>query len=149
MNIENQKLYSETKEEAKKKFKKWPSIYASSWLVSEYKRRGGTYTKKKKPSYKSGLKRWYRELWIDTCQLPKIVPCGRPKASIKNWKKEYPYCRPLYRVTKKTPTTANEVTTNTLKKMCAQKKKNPMKKQKTIKKSNSKGISRGTARRSR
>ena len=39
----NKTLYSKVKSEAKKKFKGWPSAYASGWLVKEYKRRGGKF----------------------------------------------------------------------------------------------------------
>ena len=39
----NKTLYSKVKSEAKKKFKVWPSAYASGWLVKEYKRRGGKF----------------------------------------------------------------------------------------------------------
>ena len=39
----NKSLYNRVKAEAKKKFKVWPSAYASGWLVKEYKKRGGTY----------------------------------------------------------------------------------------------------------
>lgn len=40
----NMKLYNSVKAQAKKKFDVWPSAYASSWLVKEYKRRGGKYS---------------------------------------------------------------------------------------------------------
>ena len=40
----NKKLYASVKAAAQKKFKVWPSAYASSWLVKEYKRRGGKYS---------------------------------------------------------------------------------------------------------
>ena len=40
----NKKLYATVRAAAKKKFKVWPSAYASSWLVKEYKKRGGTYS---------------------------------------------------------------------------------------------------------
>ncbi len=40
----NKKLYAAVKAAAKKKFKTWPSAYASAWLVKEYKRRGGKYS---------------------------------------------------------------------------------------------------------
>ena len=36
----NKLLYNKVKNIAKKKFKVWPSAYASGWLVKEYKRRG-------------------------------------------------------------------------------------------------------------
>jgi hypothetical protein len=39
----NQALYNRIKAEAKRKFKVWPSAYGSSYLVREYKKRGGTY----------------------------------------------------------------------------------------------------------
>ncbi len=163
----NKKLYNEVKEEAKKKFKVWPSAYASGWLVKEYKRRGGKYKTKssrksqkssrkssrksskkssrkssKKSSRKSsrksdkitkrskkshGLGRWYAEEWINVCELPKIVPCGRPKLGDKDWKKNYPYCRPRKRINSGTPKTAGELTKTEIKKRCSLKKKNPMK----------------------
>ena len=40
----NPKLYSKVKAEAKKKFKVWPSAYASAWLTKEYKKAGGKYS---------------------------------------------------------------------------------------------------------
>ena len=39
----NKALYARVKAEAKKKYKVWPSAYASGWLTKEYKKRGGTY----------------------------------------------------------------------------------------------------------
>jgi hypothetical protein len=40
----DQKLYARVKAEAKAKFgDDWPSAYASSWLVKEYRKRGGGY----------------------------------------------------------------------------------------------------------
>ena len=39
----NKALYNRVKAEAKKKYKVWPSAYASGWLTKEYKRRGGKY----------------------------------------------------------------------------------------------------------
>tara|TARA_B100001093_G_C26822405_1_gene1012469 strand:+ start:493 stop:690 length:198 start_codon:yes stop_codon:yes gene_type:complete len=39
----NAALYARVKAAAKKKFKVFPSAYASSWIVREYKKRGGTY----------------------------------------------------------------------------------------------------------
>jgi glutaredoxin len=79
--------------------------------------------RKEKTNYKSqsNLNRWFKEEWIDVCQLPKIVKCGRDKA---NWK-DYPYCRPLKRINKSTPKTANELTKAEIKKRCAKKKQKP------------------------
>ena len=36
-------LYARVKAEAKRKFAVYPSVYANSWLVREYKKRGGKY----------------------------------------------------------------------------------------------------------
>ena len=42
----NQDLYKKVKSEAKSKFgEDYPSAYASSWIVKEYKSRGGKYSK--------------------------------------------------------------------------------------------------------
>lgn len=124
----DKRLYNKVKSEAKKKFDVYPSIYASSWIVKEYKKRGGKY-KGKKPK-NSGLTRWYKEKWIDTCKYPKIVPCGRK--SLKNMsytkvKRSYPYCRPLYKVNKKTPKTVKELSKAKIRQYCSKKKINPKK----------------------
>lgn len=39
----NKSLYNRVKAAAKKKFDVYPSAYANSWLVKEYKKRGGKY----------------------------------------------------------------------------------------------------------
>ena len=82
--------------------------------------------KKSKPksSNKGGLSRWFDEEWIDVCQLPKIVKCGRSKASRSN----YPYCRPRKRINKNSPKTARELSKEEIKRRCSKKKKNPYKK---------------------
>ena len=78
---------SREKEKAKKKFKVYPSIYANSWLVSEYKK---AYEKKhgegkeaytgKKPK-DSGLPKWFDEEWID---LSKSNPDKNNPESLRN-----------------------------------------------------------------
>ncbi len=147
----NKTLYERVKSQAKRKFKVWPSAYASAWLVKEYKKRGGTYkisksklrfgkakSKKRGGTYKisksksrgrkskSGLSRWFLEKWIDVCELPKIVPCGRKNAS--NSKRQYPYCRPLRKITSKSPTIVRSLTKHDIKKRCRSKRRNPSKK---------------------
>jgi hypothetical protein len=124
--VSDEKLYEKIKEEAKRKFKVWPSAYASSWLVKEYKRRSGKYVGKK-PSLATGISRWHQEEWINVCKLPKKVPCGRSKLS-KQWKKSYPYCRPSNRINESTPLTASEIGIAEIKKRCSRKRKNPLKK---------------------
>jgi len=49
----NKKLYNTVKNEAKRKFKTWPSAYASAWLVKTYKARGGKYSGSAKNKVKS------------------------------------------------------------------------------------------------
>ena len=132
----NLKLYEKIKKEAKRKFKVWPSAYASGWLVREYKRRGGIYKSKsprksprrkslRKSPRKSGLSRWFREEWIDVCKLPKIVQCGRKSA--RHSKRTYPYCRPRYKISSESPRTAGSLTMSEIRKRCRKKKKNPSK----------------------
>ena len=123
----NKSLYNKVKTEAKRKFKVWPSAYASGWLVKEYKRRGGKYKGSKSKNKSNGLSRWYAEEWINVCKLPKIVPCGRPKLSLNDWKKNYPYCRPKKRITSGSPKTARELSKTEIKRRCSIKRKNPMK----------------------
>ena len=139
-NVPNdKKLYNQIKNKAKKKFKVWPSVYASSWLVREYKKNGGTYKtlksrkprsrtlKSRKPRSRnlSGLSRWYKEKWINVCKLPKKVPCGRSKI-LKSWKKNYPYCRPSVKVNSSTPKLSSELTKKEIRKRCINKKKSPL-----------------------
>ena len=98
------KLYNKVKNEAKKKFKRYPSLYASSWIVREYKKRGGKY-RGKKPSSKKGISRWYKEEWVQVSSYlssGKKVKCG---SSIRDTKA----CRPLKRIDSKTPITIKEL----------------------------------------
>ena len=102
----DKELYAKTKEKAKKKFKVYPSIYANSWLVSEYKKAYAKKHGKGKEAYTgekpkdSGLPKWFDEEWIDLSKSnpdkDKWVQCGRPKANQKksDWKKDYPKCYP-------------------------------------------------------
>jgi hypothetical protein len=92
---------------------------------SPYKKKRKIPRKSKvKSSNKGGLSRWFDEEWIDVCQLPKIVKCGRSKASRSN----YPYCRPRKRINQNSPKTARELSKEEIKRRCSKKKKNPYKK---------------------
>jgi hypothetical protein len=133
----NKKLYEKIKKIAKKKFKVWPSAYASGWVVKTYKDLGGEWKTIEKPSSKpsskpspksSPLRRWYMEKWVNVCKLPKIVPCGRNNMEDV----AYPYCRPLNRITSKTPKTVKEIPYSKLKSKCRSKRRNPHKKQSKI-----------------
>lgn len=128
----NKKLYEKVKKMAKAKFKAWPSAYASSWLVKEYKKQGGTYNtesmrsggKRKTSGTKTSLNQWYKEKWINVCKLPKKVPCGR---SVKNRKSPYPYCRPSIKVNSKTPKLSSSLSKKERKSRCVRKSRNPSK----------------------
>lgn len=101
--VKNKRLYNAVKTEAKKRFTAWPSMYASAWLVKEYKRRGGTYTTTRRNKQSEGLTRWFAEDWRDQ----KGRKCGRKKA--KKAIEGYPVCRPTVRVNKNTPKTWKEM----------------------------------------
>jgi hypothetical protein len=49
----NPKLYARVVQAAKDKFDVYPSAVANSWVVQEYKRRGGTYKSDKSSTTKS------------------------------------------------------------------------------------------------
>ena len=50
------------------------------------------------------LNRWFKEKWVD---IKTGKPCGRSEGEKR---KGYPACRPSKRISKDTPTTANELT---------------------------------------
>ena len=120
-------LYKKVKAEADKKFLAPTSIYKSSWIVHEYKKRGGIYEEDRKNS-KQGLLRWFQERWVNinkpikdkTGKIVDYEDCGREKATTKG---TYPLCRPLHRITKDTPKTISELTTRSIEKAEKEKQK--------------------------
>jgi hypothetical protein len=101
----NPELYASVKEVAKRKFKRWPSAYGSAWLTKRYLEEGGTFLEKKDET--RGVSRWMEERWIQVVPYltnGKIVRCGERKDAAKA-------CRPLVRVTDRTPITIDELTT--------------------------------------
>jgi hypothetical protein len=118
-------LYKQVKRAADKNFASKTGIYKSSWIVMEYKRRGGKYIGAKPKS--TGLKRWYREDWIDLNRPirkgKKIVgyqPCGRSSPKRGD---TYPLCRPSRRVSKSTPKTYKELSKGSIRKAKREKSK--------------------------
>jgi hypothetical protein len=115
------KLYKKVKKLADKKFKSPTGVYKSSWIVREYKKLGGKY--KGESSGSSGLKRWYKEKWVDLNRpmdkKGNYHPCGRK--SIKKGEK-YPLCRPMIRVNKETPRTYKEISKKSIRKAKKEKK---------------------------
>jgi len=120
----NKELYNYVKKLAAKKFKSPSGIYRSSWIVHEYKRRGGEYSGKK--SDKIGLKRWYKEEWVDLNRPirdsnGKIIgykPCGRKSVKSKG---KYPLCRPSKKINKHTPRTYHSISERSIKKAKSEK----------------------------
>ena len=113
----NKKMYDQVKKDAKKKFKHYPSLYASSWIVREYKKRGGAYKGKKPSSSRSkspgkkskskltGINKWYSEQWVQVEKYLKTgskVDCGASNRKTKA-------CRPLKRIDNTTPITIPEL----------------------------------------
>jgi hypothetical protein len=128
----DKKLYEKVKRMADKQFESKTGIYRSSWIVREYKKRGGEYIGNKPKM--SGLKRWYKEEWVDLNRPikknNKIIgyeQCGR--SQIKKGDK-YPLCRPTHRVNSKTPKTYKELSIKSINK--AKKEKSKVKGAKNI-----------------
>jgi hypothetical protein len=121
------KLYKHVKKLADKKFQSKTGIYKSSWIVREYKKRGGEYSIEKKSKKLSGLKRWFKEKWVDLNRPiksdNKIIgyeECGRKSVKAGD---DYPLCRPSIRVTKETPRTYEELSKKSIQKAKKEKKK--------------------------
>ncbi len=82
--------------------------------------------KKSRQRGSGGLSRWFKEEWIDVCQLPRIVKCGRSRA--KGSRRKYPYCRPRKRVNSRSPKAYTQLSRAELRRRCSRKRKNPYKK---------------------
>lgn len=79
------------------------SAYRSMAIVKRYKELGGKYTGRKKSS--KGTTRWLKERWI---QVVPFVTSGKVVACGASDRRKHA-CRPLKRVSKKTPVTVSEV----------------------------------------
>lgn len=111
---------------AKHKFDVYPSAYANGYAVQvckgtkpDFKGKQFNSYDSSQPEENSSLERWFSEKWIDVCdtlESGKIVPCGRK--DLKKSKRDYPYCRPLYRLPGTTVTTAGELSNSQIRKMC-------------------------------
>lgn len=108
-------LYASVKRSADAKFSAPTSAYKSAWIVREYKKRGGKYAGKS-PAKTTGLKRWFREKWVNVSKKDKPA-CGRSSS-----RSAYPLCRPTKRVTKNTPATVRELSAARIKKAIRKKK---------------------------
>jgi len=109
----NTKLYNQVKKEAMDRFEVYPSIYANSWVVKEYKKRGGTYSGDPE---EGGLTKWYGEKWVNVCERGPVSgfkSCGRPTVDGLAMGK-YPACRPLKK--------AKKLSKKQIKSMCKKKR---------------------------
>jgi hypothetical protein len=106
----NKKLYELVKKESDIVFKSKTGVYKSSWIVREYKKRGGKYTGEKNKN--DGILRWYNEKWIDLKRpiIKNKKNIGYEKCGRNTTKSgDYPLCRPSYKITNKTPKTYREI----------------------------------------
>jgi len=110
INPTNKKLYEQVKKEADAKFLAPTSAYKSAWIIREYKKRNGTFENPKPKDNSTGLKRWFREKWVDLNRPGEA--CGRKSSDLTN---KYPLCRPTIKVTKNTPTLAQNIDAKTIK----------------------------------
>lgn len=106
-------LYEKIKKLASEKFQAKTGIYRSSWIVKEYVKAGGKYSKDS-PDDSKGLNRWFKEKWVNLNdpkydKSGKIIgygQCGRKKIKPTDI---YPLCRPTFRITADTPKTYGEL----------------------------------------
>lgn len=103
-NALNPVLYRRAYDKVTKTYGTQTSAYRSMAIVTEYKRLGGKYKGRKKPT--EGLSRWLDERWIVVIpyvQRGQVVPCG-----VKERRRRHA-CRPLVRVSANTPATIKEL----------------------------------------
>ena len=115
---------------AKAKFAVYPSAYANGYaaqvckgtkpnLLGEYT---DSYGDQEKPEG-SDLERWYKEEWVNVCENDEegnYLPCGRKNAKLDS--QDYPYCRPLKKLSGTKVKSVGELTKLDLKKMCQKKR---------------------------
>jgi hypothetical protein len=78
-NVANPSLYRKAKAKTKRKFDKFPSAYASGYLVQEYKRMGGKYKGAKKAMGGSVESKDLKPIPSDNKGLPKLPKKVRNK----------------------------------------------------------------------
>ena len=100
-------LWKKARNLADKIYKK-PSAYKSGYITKKYKELGGEF--KCCNETKTGLSRWYKENWVN-------------QRSEVGYKKSGDIYRPTKKITKKTPTTWNELSKQQIKKASSIKKK--------------------------
>ena len=99
-NVVNPSLYRKARKIADEKYKK-NSAYKSMFLVSQYKKLGGTYRGEKTTK---GVSRWNKEKWIQV--VPFLLEGKRIACGFGDGGKG---CRPSVRIDKDTPMTIQEL----------------------------------------
>ena len=99
--MEDTALHARVVRDARRRFRRWPSAYASAWVVREYKRLGGRFSG---PPRSGGVARWMRERWVQVAPAldGRTRACGAPGRDGRA-------CRPTVRVSAATPPTLREV----------------------------------------
>ena len=118
-------------EAAKRKYDIYPSAYANAYAAKVCqgkaadargrRRADRRYVASLRQRPSSALRRWFAERWVNVCEPPPFPACGRRSGSLKP--RDYPYCRPLRRVSKATPKTVGEMSRRELAAMCAKKER--------------------------
>lgn len=94
-------IYEKSLKKANEVYGTKSSAYRSAYIVKTYKELGG-----KIDSNTTNLERWFKEKWIQVVpylESGKIVECGNKTKSLGK------ACRPLKRISKKSPITIKEL----------------------------------------
>lgn len=114
---------------AKHKFDVYPSAYANGYASQVCNGSKPDIEGNKKNDYsetkstESNLSRWFKEDWVNVCERTpdgKFKPCGRANADLDP--SDYPYCRPMNKLSGTTVKTVGELSSDQLKKMCRKKR---------------------------
>ena len=104
---------------ARAKYKRYPSAYASKVCKGQALDINGLV--QADPEYiqpeDSKLKRWLDEEWVNVCHKKEdgtYYKCCQHQ-------KEYPYCRPLHRISDQTPKTLDQISPQELEQLCQEK----------------------------
>lgn len=101
MTVQNPEIYKKAVRKVTQSYGKRTSAYRSMAIVKAYKELGGKYASQKTPT---GTTRWLKEKWIQV--IPYLLR-GETKACGDSTKRHA--CRPLKRISAKTPLTIKEL----------------------------------------
>ena len=93
-------------------------------IVKKYRNRTSGNAKR----HSGNLSRWYKEDWRNVCSRDsrgQYLKCG--SSSSNRSLQQYPYCRPMKRISKETPRTIKEMSSEELLSMCRKKRRSVVK----------------------